>query len=93
MIHHSVEDCNEIRKSINSKSEPRGEQIAKSIVPDRDAPQTRVGLSVIAVCLRSPIMDYTPRHNQPFTLEQAVHLDVAIITEGLWEYDVAWSQC
>ncbi|KAL1722454.1 hypothetical protein EV715DRAFT_287468 [Schizophyllum commune] len=28
-------------------------------------------------------MDYTPRHNQPFTLEQAVHLDVAIITEEI----------
>ncbi|KAL1747716.1 hypothetical protein HDZ31DRAFT_31275 [Schizophyllum fasciatum] len=28
-------------------------------------------------------MEYTPRHAQPFTLEQAVHLDVAIINEEI----------
>jgi len=28
-------------------------------------------------------MDYTPRHSQPFTLEQAVLLDVAIISEEI----------
>jgi hypothetical protein len=27
-------------------------------------------------------MDYTPRHPQPFTLEQAILLDVTILSEG-----------
>jgi hypothetical protein len=27
-------------------------------------------------------MDYAPRHPQPFTLEQAILLDVTIISEG-----------
>lgn len=31
---------------------------------------------------KSRQMDYRPRYAQPFTLEQAVHLDVPIISEG-----------
>jgi hypothetical protein len=27
-------------------------------------------------------MDYTPRHPQPFTLEQAILLDVTVLSEG-----------
>ena len=27
-------------------------------------------------------MEYTPRFSQPFTLDEAVNLDVAVITEG-----------
>jgi hypothetical protein len=29
-------------------------------------------------------MEYTPRYRQPFTLEQAIQLDIATITDGLF---------
>jgi len=32
------------------------------------------------------MMEYTPRYAQPFTLREAVALDVEVITEGKW-YD------
>lgn len=49
-----------------------------------------VDCAIRSIWLRLVTMNYKPRYPQPFTLTEAVSLDVSVITEG-WLLVVLWS--